>query len=50
MVLGDRVEERIVTVGQRVDDLVEITKGLGVNEQVATENLSKLTDGARVTS
>jgi RND family efflux transporter MFP subunit len=50
VVNGDRVEERIVTTGQTVGDLVEITKGLKAGERVATKNLGQLVDGAKVQS
>ena len=50
VVNGDRVEERIVTTGQAVDTLVEITNGLKAGERVATTNVPKLVDGARVSS
>jgi membrane fusion protein (multidrug efflux system) len=49
VVSGERAEERIVTLGQSVDDLVEIATGLKAGERVATSNIEKLTDGARVT-
>jgi RND family efflux transporter MFP subunit len=49
VVNGDRVEERIVTAGQTVDDLVEISKGVKNGERVATRNVGKLVDGAHVT-
>jgi membrane fusion protein, multidrug efflux system len=49
VVNGDRIEERIVTAGQAVDDLVEISKGLKNGERVATKNVGKLVDGANVT-
>jgi len=48
VVNGDRVEERIVTTGQVVGDLVEITKGVKAAERVATTNVGKLADGARI--
>ena len=50
VVSGDRVEERIVTTGQTAGDLVEITKGLKTGERVATQNVTKLVDGAKVQS
>ena len=50
VVNGDRVEERIVTTGQVVGDLVEITKGLKGAERVATSNVGKLADGVKVKS
>jgi membrane fusion protein (multidrug efflux system) len=48
VVNGDRVEERIVTVGQRVDAQLEIVNGLKAGERVATKNVPQLVDGARV--
>jgi membrane fusion protein, multidrug efflux system len=48
VVNGDKVEERIVTVGQQVDALVEIATGLKAGEQVATKNVAQLFDGAKV--
>lgn len=45
---GDRVEERVVTVGQQVGDLVEIGTGLKAGETVAAGEVDQLTDGARV--
>src|SRR5437667_4743095 len=50
VVNGDHVDERIVTVGQTVDALVEITNGVKAGERVATLNVSKLADGTRVGS
>ena len=41
-------EERIVTTGQTVGDLVEITSGVKAGDAVATSNLAQLTDGVRV--
>ena len=49
VISGERSEERIVTVGQSVDDLVEITTGLKAGENVATSHVEKLSDGSRVT-
>ncbi len=48
VVVGDHVEERIVTLGQMLDDRVEITSGLARGERVATANVGKLADGTRV--
>jgi multidrug efflux pump subunit AcrA (membrane-fusion protein) len=48
VVAGDHVEERLVTVGQTTDGLVEITNGLKVGERVATEHVAELRDGAKV--
>lgn len=50
VIAGDSAEERIVTVGQSVDELVEITTGLKAGETVATSNVEKLADGSRVTT
>jgi RND family efflux transporter MFP subunit len=47
---GDHVEERLVTVGQAVDQLVEITRGLKSGEKVATTNVPQLVDGQKVAS
>ena len=48
VVSGDHVEERIVTTGQTVGELVEITKGLKTGERVATKNVAQLADGTKV--
>ncbi len=48
VVNGERVEERIVTLGLRVDRQIEITNGLKSGEQVATANVASLADGSRV--
>ena len=48
VVNGDRVEERIVTIGQTVGNQVEITNGLKSGERVATKNVAQLTDGTKV--
>jgi RND family efflux transporter MFP subunit len=48
VVAGDHVDERIVTTGERVGDLVEVTKGLKAGERVATKNISQLADGIKV--
>jgi membrane fusion protein, multidrug efflux system len=48
VVAGDRAEERIVTIGATIGDLVEITAGLKAGERVATKSVAQLTDGARV--
>jgi hypothetical protein len=42
------VEERVVTIGQTLDATVEITNGLKAGERVATQNVGKLSDGAKV--
>jgi membrane fusion protein (multidrug efflux system) len=48
VVSGDHVDERIVTTGETVGDLVEITKGLKAGERVATTNVGQLADGITV--
>jgi RND family efflux transporter MFP subunit len=49
VVRGDRVEERVVTVGQSVDQgLVEVSNGLQAGERVATSNVAQLADGSAV--
>ena len=48
VVTGDRAEERIVTTGQKVGDVIEIAGGLKSGERVATENVGQLVDGIKV--
>ncbi len=48
VISGDHVDERIVTTGQPVGDLIEITKGLKAGERVATKNVAQLVDGAKI--
>jgi RND family efflux transporter MFP subunit len=48
IVNGDHVEARVVSLGQNVGPLVEITNGLKNGDFVATTNLSKLTDGTTI--
>lgn len=48
VVSDDKVEERIVTVGQQVGDRLEIASGLKAGEKVATTNVTQLADGMRV--
>jgi membrane fusion protein (multidrug efflux system) len=48
VVNGDHVEERIVTTGETVGDLLEIVKGLKAGERVATKNVAQLADGIKV--
>jgi multidrug efflux pump subunit AcrA (membrane-fusion protein) len=49
VVNNGRVEERIVTIGQAVGDLIEVSGGLDRGAVVATTNAAQLGDGARVT-
>jgi membrane fusion protein (multidrug efflux system) len=48
VVNGERLEERVVTIGQQVGPLVEISNGLKAGERVATENVAQLVDGMKV--
>jgi len=48
VVKGDRVEERVVTIGQKLDALVEISNGVEAGERVATTNVPQLVDGTRI--
>ena len=48
VVKGDKVEERIVTVGEPVGALVEITSGLSKGDAVAAEPKGRLADGVAV--
>jgi multidrug efflux pump subunit AcrA (membrane-fusion protein) len=42
-------EERIVTTGQTVGDLIEITTGVEAGDVVAASNVAQLADGVRIT-
>jgi RND family efflux transporter MFP subunit len=44
-----RIEERVVTVAERNPNEIVIDSGLHPNDRVATSNLDRLGDGARVT-
>jgi RND family efflux transporter MFP subunit len=44
-----RIEERIVTLGERLDGLVEITSGVAAGDVVAAEPKGRLADGRAVT-
>jgi multidrug efflux pump subunit AcrA (membrane-fusion protein) len=48
VVKGDKVEERIVTLGETVGQQVEITSGLSKADVVAAEPKGRLVDGASV--
>jgi len=48
VVSGDHVEERIVTVGETLETMVEISNGLKAGERVATQNVAQLADGTKV--
>ncbi|OFW34720.1 MAG: hypothetical protein A3F70_12005 [Acidobacteria bacterium RIFCSPLOWO2_12_FULL_67_14] len=42
-------EERIVTTGQTVGDLIEITSGVKPGDRVVTSHVAQLADGVRIT-
>ncbi len=48
VVNGDRVEERVVTVGQVVGERVEITSGVKAGERVVGSGVDRVVDGVRV--
>jgi membrane fusion protein (multidrug efflux system) len=48
VVHGDRVEERIVTTGQAIDERIEVASGLKAGEKVATAHVTQLVDGMLV--
>ncbi len=48
VVAGDRVEERVVTTGQNLEESIEVTNGLKRGEHVATTNINQLVDGSKV--
>jgi multidrug efflux pump subunit AcrA (membrane-fusion protein) len=45
---GDKVEERIVTIGEKTGDRVELATGVKAGEQIAANPRGKLSDGVRV--
>jgi RND family efflux transporter MFP subunit len=50
IVKNNRVEERIVTLGDKVDSLVELTSGVAAGDVVAAEPKGRLVDGRAVTA
>ena len=48
VVADHRAQERIVTLGQTVDGLIEVTTGLSAGDLVATKNVVQLVDGVGV--
>lgn len=50
VVKKDTIEERIVTIGERIDDRVEITSGVQKGEVVAADPRGRLADGIAVRS
>ena len=45
---NNKVEERIVTLGEKVGDRIELATGIKAGEQVAANPRGKLADGVRV--
>ena len=45
---GNRIEERIVTLGEKVGDRLEVASGVKAGERVAANPRGKLADGVRV--
>jgi len=48
VVVGDRVEERLITLGQTEGELIEAASGLALGDRVVTTGLERLKDGALV--
>ncbi|MDP2055709.1 MAG: efflux RND transporter periplasmic adaptor subunit [Acidobacteriota bacterium] len=48
VVNGDRVEERVVMVGQAVGERVEVTSGVKAGERVVASGVERVVDGVRV--
>lgn len=48
VVNGDRVEERVVMVGQAVGERVELTSGVKAGERVVANGVERVVDGVRV--
>ncbi len=46
--VGNRVSERIVTIGREIDGLTEVKGTLSAADEIATDAVEKLSDGAEV--
>ena len=49
-VKDNRIEERIVTLGEKLDTQIEITSGVAKGDVIATEPKGRLSDGQQVTT
>jgi membrane fusion protein (multidrug efflux system) len=47
-VQDNRIEERIVTIGEKLDGKVELTSGVAKGDVVATEPKGRLSDGQQI--
>lgn len=48
VIVGDRIEERLITLGQTEGDLIEAASGLSGGDRVVANGLERLKDGALV--
>lgn len=48
VIVGDRIEERVIMAGQAVGDQVEIISGLTAGERVVASGVDRVVDGVRV--
>jgi membrane fusion protein (multidrug efflux system) len=49
VVVGERIEERVVSVAERTSERVTIAEGLAPGDQVAVDELDRLGDGVAIT-
>ena len=50
VVKNGRIEERIVTLAEKIDSLVELTSGVAAGEVVAADPRGRLVDGREIKS
>ncbi|GFE57892.1 efflux RND transporter periplasmic adaptor subunit [Geobacter sp. AOG1] len=48
LVKGDRVVEKVVTLGERIGDQIEVLSGIRAGDKLALKPLEKLKDGAKI--
>jgi len=48
VIKNGHAEQRLVQVGQKEGDLIEVKSGIAADEEVATSNLEQLSDGMAV--